>query len=145
MKLGRAILTASIQFVVYVLVPLFLISAINSSYPGLLDERYINLIHFAAIIGVSIVILYILSGMTRGWLSVIFELAALALVLYYAFTIMGQGQTQINYEDATIRLYYPILMYIILFSIALRFPAVIFKYLAEKEEKPEFYEQYEQQ
>ncbi len=138
MKIFHAILVTFVQIMIYIVIPIFMVTSINSTYPGLMEGRYIHLVQIATMIGVPIVIFYILSSMTSGLKSLIFEVIALGLVILYTFMILGMGHTQLSYENIVIRLYYPTLLYIIIFGIALRFPAALFKYLAERESEGQY-------
>ncbi|NPA75756.1 MAG: hypothetical protein GXO25_06715 [Euryarchaeota archaeon] len=136
MKLLRTIFTAIAHSLVYIGIPLALIYALNANYPGLLEARYVRFVHIAILLGIPIVVMYALADLTSGIKSMIFEIIALVLVIIYTFMILGMGSTELTYQNVKIYLFYPVLLYIVILGIAIRFPSAVFKYLAEREQNP---------
>ena len=126
---------------VFIGIPLALIYVINVNYPGLLEERYIHTLALAMYLGIPIVLLYFIADAFDGLKSMIAELAALSLILAYTFLILGFGTAHLSYEKVSISLCYPILLYIIIAGVLIRFPTPILRYLSWKSEnRGQFYE-----
>ncbi|GEM_PF-5500005 len=142
MKLLKAIIFSIARAIVFIGIPLGVITLINSNYPGLLDERYLHALKLAMYLGVPIVAFYFLADSFEGIVSMIGELIALTLVLAYTLLLLGMGIAHISYENVKITLIYPTLLAIVVIGVIIRFPTPILKYLAWREENGEtFYKE----
>ena len=134
MSVSKMITRVVAHSVVFIGIPFALVYALNANYPGMLEARQVRSLELAMSIGIPIVIFYALADITNGWKNMIFEGISLSLVLIYTFLVMGFGQTHVQYKQVDIYLFYPFLMYMIVLGVAVRFPTVILRYLASKEE-----------
>ena len=124
------IMFAVMRIIVFIVIPVALILAVNINYPGLISDRYMAEIIMATIVGVFVVLFYFLADISRRKKKMIYESIALTLVLVYTFLILGFGRAEFNYSELKIFIYYLPLFYLIIAGIVVRYPVVILRYLA---------------
>ena len=132
MKIWEATLYFILRVIVLVVAPLILIYLINANYPGLLGYRLENAFYVVVLLAVPAVMLHFFADITTSTKKMIFELISLTLILVYTYLILGSGTTHLYYKSLNMELYYPLLLYIILGSIAIRYPTIFLRYYAEK-------------
>ncbi len=134
MKILKPLFLLIGRALVFIGIPLALIYVINAIYPGLLQERYVRTLAMAMYLGIPIVLLYFIADAFDGLWSMVAEIAALSLVLVYTLLILGYGTAHLSYENVSISLVYPLLLYIIMAGVLVRFPTPVLRYLAWKSE-----------
>ena len=135
MNLFSAILKVVLKSIVFIGIPISIIYIVSTNYPGLLTDRYLTVLTIAMYLGIPIVLLYFLSYICEGIYRMLFEIGALILLIIYTILIMGYGQTHIKYQELDISIYYPVLMYLVILGILIRFPIPVLRYLSEESEK----------
>ena len=126
----RILMFTIFRIIVFIVVPVALILAVNINYPGLLTHKYIFEITIATIVGVMIVFFYFLSDITQRKKKVIYETVALSLVLIYTVLILGFGNAEFHYNELKIFIHYLPLFYLIIAGVAVRYPVIFLRYLA---------------
>ncbi len=126
----RLILFTVFRAIVFIVIPISLILAVNMNYPGLLSDKYLAEIIMATIIGVPVVFFYFLTDISEGKKKILYETIALTLVLAYTLLILGFGNAVFYYNKLKIFIYYLPLLALILIGIIVRYPVAILRYLA---------------
>ena len=132
MKMFHAILFLIFRIIALVAAPLALVYLINTNYPGLLGYKLEYAIYVVLLLALPGVILHFFADISEGKRKVIFESVSLTLFLVYTYLILGSGSTHLFYKNLDVMLYYPYLLYLILASIAIRYPTIFLRYYAEK-------------
>ena len=138
MKLWEAVVFFVFRLIVLVAAPLTLVYIVNSNYPGLLGHGVITTVYAVILLALPAVLLHFLADITQSsHKKMILELISLTLILLYTYIILGSGETHLYYKSLNVELYYSMLLYLILASIAMRYPTIFLRHYAEKSEEHE--------
>ncbi len=132
MKAWEATIFLILRVIVLVIAPLVLVYLVNMNYPGLIGYKTELVFYIVILLAVPAVILHFFGDITQSNKKVVFESISLTLLLIYTYLLLGSGSTHLYYKSLDMELYYPILLYIIIGSIAIRYPTIFLRYYAEK-------------
>ncbi len=129
MKIVKPTVFAILRFIGFIAVPLYLVYFVDQNFPGILPYTFEYFRNIVLMVGIPLVILYFLSEALENWkMRAASECLAITLVLFWTYFVLGGGRINVSYEGINFAIDYFPLLVLMLFAIALRYPASVMKH-----------------